>query len=223
MPSRALAIVGLAAAVLAISLCAAGCGGAGSPRVASIASPSTTTTTPASTIHTGSIGEPNTGSGGRSQSEQVQTSIGMRVGNTTQGARFSACMRGHGVTNFPDPNAQGVIQYSSTTGIDPNSQTFTSARTACNKLLPNGGQPTPAQQAQRQEEMLAYSKCMRAHAIKDFPDPGFLHGHFGITITARPGSDLDPNNPQFQAAQRACQGDLLFKNVSSAAGAGKLR
>ena len=145
----------------------------------------------------------------------------MSVGNTAQGARFSACMRAHGVTNFPDPNAQGVIQYSSTTGIDPNSQTFTSARTACNKLLPNGGQPTPAEQAQRQREMLAFSECMRAHAIKDFPDPGFLHGHFGITITAAPGSDLDPNNPQFQAAQRACQGDLPFKNATSATGAGK--
>ena len=69
--------------------------------------------------------------------------------------------------------------------------------------------------------MLAYSKCMRAHAIKDFPDPGFLHGRFGITISATPGSDLDPNNPQFQAAQRACQGDLPFKNVTSAAGTGK--
>jgi hypothetical protein len=130
-------------------------------------------------------------------------------------------MRAHGVTNFPDPNAQGVIQYSSTMGIDPNSQTFTSARTACNNLLPNGGQPTPAQQAQRQQEMVAFSKCMRAHAIKDFPDPGFSHGHFGITITATPGGDLDPNNPQFQAAQHACRGDLPFKNVNSGAGAGK--
>jgi hypothetical protein len=127
-------------------------------------------------------------------------------------------MRAHGVTTFPDPNTQGVIQYSSTTGVDPNSQTFTSARTACNKLLPNGGQPTPAQQAQRQQEMLAFSKCMRAHAIKDFPDPGFSRGHFGITITATSGGDLDPNNPQFQAAQIACQGYLPFKNRGAGAG-----
>jgi hypothetical protein len=145
----------------------------------------------------------------------------MRVGNTAQGARFSACMRSHGVTNFPDPNAQGVIQYSSSMGLDPSSPIFASARSICNKLLPNGGQPTPAQQAQRQQEMLAYSTCMRAHAIKDFPDPGLSHGHFGITITATPGSDLDPNNPQFQAAQQACKGDLPFKNPNPAAAAGK--
>jgi hypothetical protein len=145
----------------------------------------------------------------------------MSVGNTAQGARFSACMRAHGVTNFPDPNAQGVIQYSSSMGLDPSSPTFASARSVCNKLLPNGGQPTPAEQAQRQREMLAFSECMRAHAIKDFPDPGFSHGHFGITITATSGGDLDPNNPQFQAAQKACQGDLPFKNVNPGAGAGK--
>jgi hypothetical protein len=48
------------------------------------------------------------------------------------------------------------------------------------------------------------SKCMRAHGIKDFPDPS----NGGIQITVTPGSDLSPDNPQFQAAQTACQGDL---------------
>lgn len=201
---------------------AAGCGGGtgtGSPGVANIASPSTTTTTPASTIPSGagSLGQPNTGNGGHPQSEQTRASIGISVGNAAQGASFSACMRAHGVTNFPDPNAQGVLQYSSNMGLDPNSSTFTSARTACNKLLPNGGQPTPAQAAQRQQELLAFSKCMRAHAITDFPDPSFSNGHSGIAVTATPGSDLDPNNPQFQAAQRACQGNLRFKNLSPGA------
>ncbi len=64
------------------------------------------------------------------------------------GAKFSACMRKHGVTNFPDPNGQGVITIHSGMGIDPGSPAFESARTACQKLLPNGGQPTPAQIAQ---------------------------------------------------------------------------
>jgi hypothetical protein len=131
----------------------------------------------------------------------------MHVGNTAQGAKFSACMRKHGVTNFPDPDAQGDIQYSG----DLSSSTFSSAQAVCKKLLPNGGQPTPAEQAQRQREMLDFSKCMRSHGIKDFPDPTFSNGRGGISIHSTPGSDLDPSNPQFQAAQKACQGKLPFK------------
>jgi hypothetical protein len=43
---------------------------------------------------------------------------------------------------------------------------------------------------------------MRAHGIKDFPDPT---SQGGISIKVTPGSDLDPNNPQFKAANAACQ------------------
>jgi hypothetical protein len=44
---------------------------------------------------------------------------------------------------------------------------------------------------------------MRAHGIKDFPDPTAS----GIRIPIRPGmpSDLDPNNLRFQSAEKACQ------------------
>jgi hypothetical protein len=126
-------------------------------------------------------------------------------------------MRKHGVTNFPDPNGQGVIQLSSGTGIDPQSPTFRSAQTACQKLLPNGGRPTPAQQAQMQQKLLAFSTCMRAHGVKDFPDPS----NDGLSLKGGPGSDLNPDNPQFQAAQKACQGNLPFKPLrGSTTGAG---
>jgi hypothetical protein len=131
----------------------------------------------------------------------------MNVGNAALGAKFSACMRKHGVTNFPDPNGQGLIQFGSGMGIDPNSPAFKSARSACDKLLPNGGQPTPAQRAEAQQQLLAFSKCMRAHGIKDFPDPS----NGGLQLGGRAGSDLNPNNTQFQAAQKACQGNLPFK------------
>ena len=145
--------------------------------------------------------------GGAPGGGNAQFQIAMNVGNATLGAKFSACMRKHGVTNFPDPNSQGVIQFGSELGIDPNSPTFQSAQNACQKLLPNGGQPTPQQQAQMQQQLLAFSKCMRAHGIKDFPDPS----NGGLKLHAGPGSDLNPDNPQFQAAQQACQGNLPFK------------
>jgi hypothetical protein len=59
--------------------------------------------------------------------------------------------------------------------------------------------------AQRQQATAAglrMSHCMRAHGITDFPDPN-SQGGIGIQVT--PGSDLDPNNPQFKAASAACQ------------------
>jgi hypothetical protein len=139
----------------------------------------------------------------------------MNVG-TADGPKFSACMRKQGVTNFPDPNGQGVIAIHSGEGIDPGSPAFMSARTACDKLLPNGGQPTPAQMAQRQQQMLVYSACMRAHGLKDFPDPS----NGGLQIQVHPGSDLSPDNPTFKRAQQACQKDLPFKGGALKAGGG---
>jgi hypothetical protein len=189
----------------AVVLVAAGCGGGGgSPGIASVASSGTTATT---TTQSGS-GPAEKAFGGPGSGRGNQFQMAMNVG-TADGAKYSACMRKHGVTNFPDPNGQGVITIHSGEGIDPISPAFRSARTACDKLLPNGGQPTPAQIAQRQQQMLALSACMRAHGIKDFPDP--TNG--GLQIQVHSGSDLDPSNPTFQKAQQACRGNLPFKGV----------
>jgi hypothetical protein len=201
----------------AFGLLAAGCGGGGgSPGVASVASD---TTTAAST--TTSTTQSGAGPGGKALSgpSGAHFSIAMNVGNAAQGAKFSSCMRKHGVSSFPDPNGQGVIQFGSGHGIDPNSPTFQSARSACQKLLPNGGRPTPQQQARMQQQLLAFSKCMRAHGIKDFPDPS----NGGLKLRGGAGSDLNPANSQFQSAQQACQGKLPFKasKIGGTASAGK--
>jgi hypothetical protein len=203
--------ISVIALVASASLLAAGCGGgSGSPGVASVASPPATATTTTSTTQSGSGPGDKAFGGGQGG----QFNMAMNVGNAADGEKFAACMRKHGVQNFPDPNGQGVIAIHSGMGIDPGSPTFTAARSACEKLLPNGGQPTPAEQAQRQQQMLAFSKCMRAHGLEDFPDPS----NGGIRIQVHPGSDLDPSNPRFQAAQKACQGNLPFKFPGGAAG-----
>ncbi len=41
---------------------------------------------------------------------------------------------------------------------------------------------------------LAFARCMRAHAVPDFPDPNGQSGQLG------PASGIDPNSPQFQSA-----------------------
>ncbi len=133
----------------------------------------------------------------------------MELDKAQNGARFAACIRAHGVANFPDPNSQGAIQIGPSSGIDPNSPRFQTAQQACQKLLPNGGQPTPAQLARAQQHALAFSGCMRKHGLPDFPDPTFSGGGVGLKIHAGgAGNDLNPNSTTFQAAQKACQGKL---------------
>jgi hypothetical protein len=118
---------------------------------------------------------------------------------------YSQCMRAHGIANFPDPNGQGQIEISggsnSTDGIDPNSPAFQAAHKVCQSKLPA---PTPAEQAQAMQRALRVSRCMRAHGIKDYPDPQSSGGKVGMQIQGNPGSDLNPNNPLFQRAQAAC-------------------
>ncbi len=123
-------------------------------------------------------------------------------GNGPDALAFAKCMRSHGVPNFPDPDAQGKIVAS---GLDTGSSTFHAAANGCRHLLPNGGQPTPAEQAQALAEALKFSQCMRSRGISWFPDPQSLPGG-GIRIAIRSGQGgaVDANSPQFQAAQKAC-------------------
>ncbi len=117
---------------------------------------------------------------------------------------FSQCMRSHGVSDFPDPNSQGRISISGGPGsdLDPNNPTFQAAQNACQSLQPK---PSAAQQKTMQQDALRYARCMRSHGIDDFPDPS---SSGELRISAGSGSDLDPNNPTFQSAQKAC-GHLL--------------
>jgi hypothetical protein len=88
-----------------------------------------------------------------------------------QAVKFSACMRAHGLPDFPDPSASGGgIQFKVGGPVNPFSPAFKTAQAACRKLAPGfgGGGPPSAQAKAR---LLAISQCMRAHGISDFPDP----------------------------------------------------
>ena len=121
---------------------------------------------------------------------------------------FAQCMRAHGVPNYPDSGlAVGIGSGSggstqSGSGINPQSPQFQAALQACRHLLPNGGQITPAQQKQQEGQLLKLAQCMHAHGVPDFPEP---NGKGQIPVPATPGSGLNPNSPQFQAAQKACR------------------
>jgi hypothetical protein len=114
---------------------------------------------------------------------------------------FSACMRSHGVPNFPDANTEGSINAA---GIDETSPAFRTAYHSCRGRLqgrrrPVHGQSTP----ELQRQLLAFAKCMRSHGVPKFPDPIF-HPDGRVEI----GVPQDPNSPSFIAAANACRSKL---------------
>lgn len=187
-------------ALSGLAFLAAGCGGpSASPGVASLGTTSTTAAGASTTGSGGGQAQTSGGSGGGA-------SVSLAGGNVAAMTKFSSCMRSHGVPNFPDPSAQGGISITPSMGIDPGSAQFQSAQTACQKLMPKGQAPSPAQQARMQANALKFSACMRSHGLPNFPDPTFSGGGVSLRINARSG--IDPSSPQFQAAQKACQKDL---------------
>ena len=115
------------------------------------------------------------------------------------GLEYARCMRSHGVPNFPDPDSNGGIDLGQSSGVDPNSSQFSAAQQACQGLL-RSGQSTPS--AQNREKLLKYASCMRSHGVPDFPDPD---GSGTLSIDA---NKVDPNSPQFKAADQACRQHL---------------
>jgi hypothetical protein len=187
--SRA-AVAGVGAASLVLVVAA--CGGGPRPGVASRGNSATAPARPASAGTGGGAGA-HAGNGG-------SNAVTVMTGNFAGMFTFAQCMRSHGVIDFPDPSSHGTIVVSGTVSASPQ---YPAADQRCRKLLPNGGIPTAAQQAQSLAQLLKVSVCMRAHGISDFPDPTSN----GIQIRIRAGmpSDLDPDNPRFQAAEKACQ------------------
>jgi hypothetical protein len=58
---------------------------------------------------------------------------------TAQALKFVACMRNHGIPNFPDPtvNSRGV-EMQIPSSVTPNSAVFKKAQQACRNLVPLG-------------------------------------------------------------------------------------
>jgi hypothetical protein len=175
-------IVALAVAAAGSALLAAGCGGGSSG--AQVAQVGTTSSAASRSSSSGSSGR----------------------GNPTA---FSACMRRNGVPNFPDPDSNGRIRITGgrdasgrTFGVETDSPQFRKAQRACRKLQPNSGKLSPEEQAREQQKALEFARCMRSNGVPKFPDPRFAPN--GGTLL-RIGKGVNPDSPQFKAAQKACQ------------------
>jgi hypothetical protein len=174
----------LTAAAVALAACSSAPGsspGANSQHVASLPTSSAATaatTPPAST---------NSGPGHSS------------AGDSSAALQFSQCMRGHGVSDFPDPGPGGGLNFN-VSDVNLNSPTFQAAQRACQKYF-SAGTPTGQVLTQDLDHLLRYARCMRSHRVINFPDPVLRSG-------LPPGFDFPPNmdltSPAFLAADHVC-------------------
>ena len=178
----------LAAALIALGVLVTGCGGnSPSTGVASLGSHTSKTSTTSSTASGSTAGgESSPGS---------------------QAVAYAACVRAHGVPNFPEPKVStNGNEVKVAIAINPSISSnphFKSAQQTCSKLLPGGGpgsgsnhQISPREQSQ----YLKAAACIRAHGVPNFPDPTFSGG--GVHIEHQ---GLNESSPAFKAAVHACE------------------
>ena len=129
--------------------------------------------------------------------------MSIEVGPGASGVKYTACMRSHGVPNYPDPDGQGVITITVSSSLDPSSPLFQAAQADCQKLLPAGKPLSAARQQQMKDRLLAFAACMRSHGFPRYPDPTFGSG--GMVSQGINSRESDPNSPIFQSAEKACR------------------
>jgi len=122
---------------------------------------------------------------------------------------YDSCMRANGISNMPEPNAQGQMTITKGESLpDVNSPQFLAAAAKCRKLDAAGsGSPTISSSQLAKE--LKFAQCMRANGISNFPDPS-SQGSFSL-------GGVNSNSSQFESASTACE---RFGGVSGRAGAG---
>jgi hypothetical protein len=115
---------------------------------------------------------------------------------------FARCMRENGV-DVPDPKPGEPMRIGDK---GTNRATMDKAQKACQKHLRGAGkQPSAAELAEFKEAGLKFARCMRKNGV-DLPDPEVDGG--GIRIG---GTGLDPSDPTFKKAQKACEG--IMRNL----------
>lgn len=123
--------------------------------------------------------------------------------------RFAACMRNHGVTDFPDPQVTTTpgggsvkIAMMAPASAAKGSPAFKSAQKACHGILPAPGSGQDRKGPSKQI-FLAFAQCLRSHGVSNFPDPN-AQGQLTRDMISAAGVDL--HAPSLLTAARSCVG-----------------
>ena len=137
--------------------------------------------------------------GSSSTSPHAKTTIAKYPHN---GLGLALCMRARTASRTFPNRRRRVGSRSLSSGdrsdLDPASPRFQAAFSACRSVI-GITPPTPAQQAAQLAQALKFAKCMRAHGVTNFPDPGSGGG-----LQFNSSSGLNPNDPVFQSASKTC-------------------
>lgn len=173
----------LATGLAAVALLASACGSSSDNKANGVASVKSTNAGATSGQQQGNDG----GSGAKLSPEQLHAAL----------LAYSKCMRAHGVSNFPDPSANGGLQVDGN-AVGSNTPAYAAADKACASLMP--ARP-PAGVPENRDAGLKYAACMRSHGVPKFPDP---NQGGGINID---GDKLGmaPDSPVFKSADDACK------------------
>jgi hypothetical protein len=120
---------------------------------------------------TGSRGSPNAPGGSTSSASAVA---------------YPACMRSHGVPNYPDPDSSGQLPKPDAHHLGVSSSQLQATQQACQHLLPNNGDAINVRSVQQcmladdcpkslvqrvLNEERSFARCMRSHGVPNWPDP----------------------------------------------------
>ena len=148
---------------------------------------------------------------GCGSSSPKRTGSGSATNGVSAAFKFASCMRNHGASNFPEPQVSNrpggqsiSIRVPASLGDSP---AFRVAQKACSGILPGPQNGNPVQiaqqQHQREQDLLAFTTCLRSHGLPDFPDPT-SQGQLTLDMITSAGVDL--HAPQTLTAAKACIG-----------------
>lgn len=179
----------LAAVLVAAVLAVAGCSGSSGSANSSAGNGS---------AGNGSAGNGSAGNGASSSGGTGNGGAGSTSSGSAKLVQFAQCMRAHGMSNFPDPTAEGAFNLPAGTTSTPQ---FQAADQACKSLAPPGALSGQAPTTQQLNQTVKFVSCMRKHGEPGFPDPS-ANGTFQLNGGPNP---IDPKSPQFLSAMSACR------------------
>lgn len=117
---------------------------------------------------------------------------------------FARCMRAHGLSRWPDPDANGTFDKANLRQLGYSKQQIRTAELSfCGRFLPADGTPgeTVQQQRTRVADGLSFARCMRSHGVRQFPDPD-AQGELSVAMVQAQGIDI--HSPAVLQTVQAC-------------------
>jgi hypothetical protein len=121
-----------------------------------------------------------------------------------EAVKFATCMRDHGVTDFPDPDASGTLTLDGVvngSSVNPDGPAWKKAISACKRLQP-AGFTGKKRNARAQSAALEFAQCVRDHGVRDFPDPA--EGEPLVNTNKIPSTDKSGGMDILNAAMHTC-------------------